>query len=496
LQKKEPRTRKEKIRLAVILALIVLLALLVVGFAIYRSWAKAPEIPVQPTPTPVGKTETPEVEVPVDSGEVPEEPVSDRKKNFYTFLVVGRDTGGGGNTDTMLLASYDASNQKLNVMSIPRDTMVNVPWEIKRINSVYNMYGGGEKGLQNLYSEVSQLVGFVPDYEVVVEWDAVGDLVDAIGGVWFDVPFRMYYNDLSQNFIIDLQKGHQLLDGEAAMQLVRFRRQSDDSGNAFGGYPDGDIGRIRTQQAFLKEVVKQCLQVKNVTRIQELAKVFTDNVQTDLTLGNLVWFAEQAIFGGLSMENVNFITLPGNYEGYAWSPTYRNNQSYVLPNGEELLKIVNENFNPYLEDRTMEQLDIMSVNKDGSVSSTTGVVEDKVAAKPPVYPTPEPEPEVTDEPTDAENPEDADNQEEPATPGEDGEEENSDVMPEPAVTPEPAATPEPAVTPEPVVTRDPDVTPEPETSGDISQMPDWLQPAEPSVSEEPITELPPLQPAA
>lgn len=488
LQKKEKKhlTRKEKIRLAVILVLVTLLALLLVGFAIYRSWAKAPDIPVQPTPTPPQTAgDSPDVEV--DNAETPVEPVSDRKKDFYTFLVVGRDTGGGGNTDTMLLAAYDVANQKLNVMSIPRDTMVNVPWEIKRINSVYNMYGGGEKGLQSLYDEVSQLVGFVPDFEVVVEWEAVGDLVDAIGGVWFDVPFRMYYNDLSQGFIIDLQAGYQLLDGDAAMDLVRYRKQSDDNGNVTGGYPNGDIGRIETQQAFLKEIVKQCLQIKNVTRIQELAKVFTDNVQTDLTLGNLVWFAEQAIFGGLSMDNVNFITLPGEYNGYAWSPTYQNNQSYVLPDAEGLLKVVNENFNPYLEDRTMEQLDIMSVNSDGSVSSTTGVVEDKVAAKPPVYPTPKPEPEVTEKPEGTEEPEPS---EQPGTT------EPSESTGEPVVTEEPGTEEETEESEDPAAVQEPETTEEPEPSGEISQIPDWLRPAEPSASEEVITELPPIEPAA
>ena len=100
-----------------------------------------------------------------------------KSKDFYTVLVLGRDTGGGGNTDTMLLASYDVTNQKATVMSIPRDTMVNVPWDVKKINSVYNYYGGGDKGIKALYKEISQLVGFEPDYQVVVEWEAVGAIV-------------------------------------------------------------------------------------------------------------------------------------------------------------------------------------------------------------------------------------------------------------------------------------------------------------------------------
>ena len=65
------------------------------------------------------------------------------------------------------------TNQKATVMSIPRDTMVNVSWDIKKINSVYNTYGGGDRGIQALYKEISQLVGFEPDYQVIVEWEAV-----------------------------------------------------------------------------------------------------------------------------------------------------------------------------------------------------------------------------------------------------------------------------------------------------------------------------------
>lgn len=477
-KEKKPRTKREKIRLAVILVLVILLAVLLVGFAVYRSWAKAPDVPERPS---IGSSEKndPNGGGTDGTGAAGDDPLldgGDRKEDFYTFLVVGRDTGGGGNTDTILLAAYDVANQKLNVMSIPRDTMVNIPYDIKRINGVYNYAGGGDEGIEALYKEVSQLVGFVPDFEVVVEWDAVGELVDAIGGVYFDVPFRMYYNDLSQGFIIDLQKGYQLLNGDQAMQLVRYRKQSDDNGNVTGGYVTGDIGRIETQQAFLKEVIKQCLKISNVTRIKELAKVFTDNVQTDLTIGNLVWFAEQAIFGGLSMDNVNFITLPGNYNGTAWSRTYQNNQSYVLPYGNELLEIVNESFNPYLEDRTLSQLDIMSVNSDGSLSSTTGKVEDTKAATAPVKPskteTPQPsvtpEPDATDEPESTDPPEvTEDPQVSPTLPSMSGSE------PQPSVTPQPSATPEP-------------------TPAESEPPAAEIQEPQPAVSEE-LPTLPPMQ---
>lgn len=397
LMKKEPvvRTRKEKIRLAMILALVIFFAVLITVFAVYRGWAQAPDIPSEKPPAQTGQNSAfagndAEDDYVIEGVQTD----GDRKKDFYTFLVVGRDTGGGGNTDTILLASYDIPNQKLDVMSVPRDTMVNIPYDIKRINAVYNYSGGGDKGIQALYKEVSQLVGFVPDYKIVVEWNAIGELVEAIDGVWFDVPRDMDYDDATQDLHIHVKAGYQLLNGEDAMGVIRWRENNDGT-----GYITGDIGRIETQQAFLKAVIAQCLQVKNVGKIREFAQVFSDNVQTDLTLGNLVWFAEQAVFGGLTVENVNFITMPGNYYAEAWSRVYQSMQSYVLPEAEKLLTVVNESFNPYLENRRLSGLDIMSVNEDGSISSTTGNVEDAKAAQPPVIPKPEikPEPEQAPE---------------------------------------------------------------------------------------------------
>ena len=120
-----------------------------------------------------GKTEPQETEEPTDpveeidwgEGTRPRSDGERKSQDYYTVLILGRDTGGGGNTDTMLLASYDVTNQKATVMSIPRDTMVNVSWDIKKINSVYNWYGGGDRGIQYLYKEIAQLVGFEPDYQ-------------------------------------------------------------------------------------------------------------------------------------------------------------------------------------------------------------------------------------------------------------------------------------------------------------------------------------------
>ena len=304
-----------------------------------------------------------------------------KSKDFYTVLVLGRDTGGGGNTDTMLLASYDVTNQKAKVMSIPRDTMVNVPWDVKRINSVYNYYGGGEKGIKALYKEISQLVGFEPDYQVIVEWDAVGAIVEAMGGVYYDVPRNMNYDDPYQDLHIHQTKGYRKLSGSDVMQVLRYRHDTD----IHYGYPDGDLGRIKTQQSLLKAMIEQLLQLKNVTKIGDFARAVKNNVTSDLTFEEMLWFGSQAVMGGLKVEDVNFVTMP-NTALYVYSRAYpRWPQNYVFPKAQELLDIVNNELSPFVEKFTMSDLDIMSLNSDGSLSSSTGHVEDsKAAVAPPV----------------------------------------------------------------------------------------------------------------
>lgn len=410
-QERRPRTGRRS-RLTTkqkwLVAICIVLGVAVVAVAAYRTLFVQPELPG----TPDGDTSQEET----GDGLQPRASGERKSDNFYTILLLGRDTGGGGNCDTMMLCSYDVTNQKMNVLSIPRDTMVNVPWDVKKINSVYNYYGGGEKGIRALKSEIAQLVGFEPDYTVIVEWEAVGKLVDAVGGVYYDVPRNMDYWDPTQNLEIHQKKGYRLLTGDDAMQVVRFR-------DGKNGYSNGDIGRIETQQGFMKAVISQLLQVKNVTKIQKFSKIFEENVTTDLTVPNLFWFGKSAILGGLSMDNVNFVTMP--YKGVSvWSRTYHNRQSYVVPEADALLTLVNESISPFQEPSTLSELDIMSVNADGSVSSTTGRVEDAKAAVAPVIPStqkPEAPGDTSQTETPAETPSTGETPPEGETDGETGE---------------------------------------------------------------------------
>ena len=225
-------------------------------------------------------------------------------------------------------------------------------------------------------------------------------------------------------------------------------------------------------------MVEQCLQIQNVTKIQQLAEVFNKNVTTNLTLQNLLWFGQKAIFGGLEMENVNFVTMPCTNES-VWSRGYGNMQSYVVPDTDELVDLVNEYFNPYLEDLSSRELDIMYVNSDGTIGSSTGRLEDTThnakwlarqsqsSATPPPAESEAPVEETTvpeeTAPMETESPE------VPASPSPTPGEGGGESTPQPSETPAETAQPDaqtsqtPAVTPSPTpapVTEHPDGPPE------------------------------------
>ena len=385
-RKERPKSRLTRLQKG-LLAAACCLAVALAGTALYRSVFVRPELPDR-SKAAEEKAET----VDYGDGIRPRADGERKSGDYYTVLILGRDTGGGGNTDTMLLASYDVTNQKAAVMSIPRDTMVNVSWDVKKINSVYNANGQGEKGIQALYREISQLVGFEPDYQVIVEWEAVGEIVDAIGGVWFDVPYDMDYHDPYQDLVIEQAAGYRLLSGEDAMQVIRWRGNDNDSPYGYrksnGGI--GDSGRMEVQQAFLKAVIQQLMQPANVLHIGEIAQVFQENVETDLSFQNILWFGKQALTGGLSVENVEFLTMP--WQGanvYSRTESRRLGRyvelAYVVPIAGQLLEIVNQQLSPFAQTFTRGDLDIMYVNSDGSVGSTTGRLEDSQAAHPKSY---------------------------------------------------------------------------------------------------------------
>ena len=379
--------RKEWRRAIILIVLAVIMVLAATIAALWSRWVRRPELPGG-DPNASGRPDS-SAGVDIDSVQ-PKVSGARKSEDFYTILIFGPDETSGL-TDVMMLVSYDVTNQQATVMSFPRDTLINSSGRSvtqKMLNAVYNRYGQGEEGAQGLKSEVAELVGFVPDYYVMIDWQIVGQMVDAIGGVWFDIPYHMDYDDPYQDLHIHFEPGNQFPNGEDATKGIRWRHHNYGSpyGNPGGG---SDITRIEMRNDFLKAVLSQTLQLRNITKIGELASLFGQNVTSDLTIENLFWFGSQAVLGGLSVDDVNFVTMP--YYGVAQGNPY---YGRVYPNQSALLELINESLNPFVDEVTLNELDLITVNSNGTLSSSTGVLADPSAGIPSVVSTPEPEPSV------------------------------------------------------------------------------------------------------
>ncbi len=264
----------------------------------------------------------------------------ERKEDFYTILVGGMDNDNGG-SDTNLLVAVDAKNCAINILSLPRDTLLNVSWSVKKLNNACH-HGGFERTMQ----EVSNLLGVPVDFYVTVDMSAFVKLVDEIGGVTFNIPVDMDYDDPYQDLSIHFPAGERLLSGEDAIKVIRWRQNNDGT-----GYPNADIGRIATQQAFLRAAVKQTLQLSNLDKIDDFARIIHESVSTNLKLSNLVWFGEQVFACGT--DAITFHTLPG--DGAGW---YSGGSYYILDD-EATLELINAHFNPYPYELTLDDMDIL-----------------------------------------------------------------------------------------------------------------------------------------
>ncbi len=367
--------RGQKIRYR-LFQLLVALAIAAIALCLaVRAWVRLPEIPQLPTGTGTDTSQGDGLDF--DGAELPNVARSGRKDGVYTFLLVGQDTAGGGNTDTIILFTFDTQNKTLHGMSLPRDTMVNSrhTGAGHRLNAVYNYNKGSdpdtqvENGMAALKTEVGKLTGIIPDFYVMVQWEAVGQLVDAIGGVWFEVPFDMDYDDPTpgQDLHIHQEAGYRLLDGEDAMEVVRWRKNNT-------GPSGGDVARISIQQDFLKAAVSQCLQPSILLKAPSLAQIFMENVDTDLSIGNILAFAQLA--AGMDTENdVTFVTMP-------WTNAYYPGVSMILPVVSDLLELLNDGFNPYNDDIQSSDLQVLYRNSDGSYGVTGGTLLDSTLSRP------------------------------------------------------------------------------------------------------------------
>ncbi len=422
-------------------------ALLVIALVLFlQSWIKLPEVPVPPEPGtgsegPPSQSGEP-AGLEYEGAELPSVTKSGRKPGYYTFLLVGKDTSSGL-TDTMMLVTYDTQGKKINAISLLRDTMVNTSGKTggqKRLNAVYNRNRGDknlsekeriETGMTALKKEVSRLTGIYPDFYVMVEWEAIGRLVDAVDGVEFEVPFDMDYDDPYQDLHIHQKKGLRVLDGRDAMEVIRFRKSNDDAPYKI---KMGDLERTQIQRDFLTAVLKKCLTPEILLKLPTLVDIFVDNVDTDLTVGNILAFAQLAI--GMDVDSgVNFVSMPCYMVSYGGA-------SLVCAQEKELLELLNDGINPYLDEIRSSDLQLMYQKSNGAFGVTNGTLADPAVGR--VYVAPKPEPE---EPDSSQEPGDSSGEENPdaSTPPDSSGEET----PPPGDASEPGGTEEPGAVTDP-----------------------------------------------
>ena len=304
------------------------------------------------------------------------------KKNLKEIkvLVLGVSTDLDSElTDTIMVASYNPNTQKANLLSIPRDTFTGKnksrATASQKINALYNINKNPEKTLE----AVNELTGLDIQYYVVVKTEALIEVVDAIGGVEFDVPIDMKYDDPTQDLHIDLKAGLQKLDGDKAEQLLRWRHSNSKNG-VMTTYPseygNDDFGRMRTQRDFIVATMKQTLKPGNIFKIGQLLEIANKNVETNIELSLAKDYVPYAV--EFNTDDIKTAALPGT------TPDIKetNGVSVFVVNKTEAKELINSMFyeeeNNDSENNTTNSIEGNSTS-NSSANSTTNSTSNKTS---------------------------------------------------------------------------------------------------------------------
>jgi polyisoprenyl-teichoic acid--peptidoglycan teichoic acid transferase len=234
------------------------------------------------------------------------------------------DSSLEGQSDAMILVRLDPNTKKVTALSIPRDSRVDIPgYGVQKINAA-NYVGGAVLSAKT----VSNLAGNIGiDRYIRVNVQGFGQLIDALGGVDVYVPKKMKYQDDSQRLYINLNQGQQLLDGNKAIQYMRFRHDEL-----------GDIGRVQRQQAFFRAIIAQKLKLDIITRIPDILSVVKQNLDTNMTVQELL--AIGAFVAKVDRSDTKMLMLPGRFSTSEEFPL-----SYWIVDDRRLVRIMKEHFN-------------------------------------------------------------------------------------------------------------------------------------------------------
>ena len=271
-----------------------------------------------------------------------------------------------GRSDTIILASYNPSTGKLLGISIPRDTLVDIPGYFRNTGDPYgeqkinhaHAYGG----IPLTVKTVEDFLGINIHYHARVDYSVLHEFVDLIGGISLNVPYNMNYTDEAGGLYINLKKGEQVLDGDKSEQFLRWRKNNDGSGDGLG-----DIGRVERQQMFIKATISQLMKPTNLLKINKIEELVSNKVNTNVPPSLMVgWFKDFAI-GFDFDQNFKMITVPGDYSdnGIYWDVSdedydelNKTLQNHLMPGIESniSIKVYNSTTNEDLAQRTIEKL--------------------------------------------------------------------------------------------------------------------------------------------
>ena len=239
------------------------------------------------------------------------EPFMQNKEPFNILLLGGDKVNK--NSDTMMLANFDPVTCKVNIMSIPRDTKVTIENKARKIN-----YAFPHGGVELTVKTVSELLDVNIKYYAFVDTAAFRDIINLLGGVNYYIPADMNYDDPTQNLHIHLKQGQQRLNGVQSEQFIRFRHPNKWNKEIKQYYDGSDLKRMEAQQNFLKELMKQKLNLQYLPKLNSIINVVFENIDTNLTLSEIIKMT--GYVSKFKVENLTFIPMPG--EPYDASPWY------------------------------------------------------------------------------------------------------------------------------------------------------------------------------
>jgi LCP family protein required for cell wall assembly len=232
-----------------------------------------------------------------DPGNAQFVPPESENQTVINTLVMGVDEA---RSDTMMVVRYNKETHRISMISIPRDTRVNIPgYGYTKINAAV----GKKEGSALAMKTVSNFLNIPIHHYIKVDFKAVIKIVDIIGGVKVNVPINMNYDDPAQDLHIHINKGTQVLNGKNALHFLRFR----------SGYADQDLGRIKAQQEFAKAFVKKLTSPSNILKAGSLINTIIENTKTNLKQEDIALYVKN--ISEINMDQIKMYTVPGDGEG-------------------------------------------------------------------------------------------------------------------------------------------------------------------------------------